>query len=181
MHLIHASTVTEAAYLDYITEWEAAQERIVPGAIARKGQAFADVTQRWAAEECEAISAQGLVPATLYFLASGERLLGAIHHRHRLNATLEHIGGHIGYGIRPSERGKGYAPHMLHLLLRQLAGQGLAQVLITCDDNNLGSIRTIERNQGRLENCVLNEGILKRRYWIDLSHLCKEASDVHNS
>lgn len=171
MQLIHSSTITEAAYLDYSAEWESTQERIVPGATAHKGQSFLDVTRRWAAEESEAITAQGLVPATLYFLTAGDRLLGAIHHRHRLNATLEHIGGHIGYGVRPSERGKGYAPRMLRLLLIQLAGQGLAQVLITCDDDNLPSIRTIERNHGILEQRVLHEGTWKRRYWIDLAQV----------
>ncbi|MED4162879.1 GNAT family N-acetyltransferase, partial [Halalkalibacterium halodurans] len=78
--------------------------------------------------------------------------------------------GHIGYGIRPSERGKGYATLMLKLGLEKAAALGLEKVLITCDKENLPSARTIQRNVGVLDSEVVDErGIAIQRYWIKLT------------
>jgi predicted acetyltransferase len=59
---------------------------------------------------------------------------------------------------------------MLAMALPMAKELGILRVLVTCDDNNLGSIKTIEANGGRLENKVeVGEGKpLKRRYWIEL-------------
>ncbi len=70
----------------------------------------------------------------------------------------------------PSERRKGYAKEMLRQMLPIARKLGLAKVLLTCDDNNEGSARTIEAYGGILENKILNSGmtVAKRRYWIEL-------------
>jgi predicted acetyltransferase len=84
--------------------------------------------------------------------------------------ALEKKGGHIGYYIRPSQRGKGYGNLILHLSLEKARELGLKRVLVTCDDNNDASLKTIENNGGKLVDKIKGEGsvVLTRRYWIDL-------------
>ena len=85
-----------------------------------------------------------------------------------VNEFLLDLGGHIGYSIRPSERMKGYAKVQLSLALDYLRQLGEMKILVTCDDDNIGSYKTIESCGGILENIVLSEIHGKtRRYWID--------------
>lgn len=79
------------------------------------------------------------------------RIVGMIDIRHRLNDHLRLYGGHIGYSVRPDERRKGYAKRMLALALPEAKKRGIDRVLVTCDDDNEGSRRTIEANGGRFE------------------------------
>lgn len=111
------------------------------------------------------------VPQSTFFLANprGE-LLGITRLRHYLNPSLEIEGGHIGYAVRPSARRQGCATRQLALVLDQARGISLARVLVTCDDDNIGSARTIEKNGGLLEDKRVSphSGRLIRRYWIEL-------------
>lgn len=112
----------------------------------------------------------GIVPCTYLWITEGSRYVGAVAFRHRLTSALLNSGGHIGYGIRPSDRRRGAATWALRELLVRLAARGEpGSVLLTCDDDNSASIRTIERCRGRLEDVRKGEdGRLFRRYWIDL-------------
>lgn len=110
-----------------------------------------------------------LVPATTYFAVVGGRIVGTLQIRHRLNDFLYRYGGHIGYGVRPSERRKGYASRMLALALEICREMGIARVLVTCDRGNIGSARTILKNGGVAENEVeCEDGSVAQRYWIAL-------------
>lgn len=114
---------------------------------------------------------EGLVANSVFFLLDDERgrLLGAADIRHELNDVLLAHGGHIGDGIRPSERGRGLGTRLVALALDECRRLGITRVLMTCDDTNVASARTIEKNGGVLENKVPSEdGGLERRYWIDL-------------
>ena len=113
---------------------------------------------------------EGLVPDSTFFCFDGKRnlMVGAVNIRHDLNDYLLKYGGHIGDGIRPSERRKGYATEMIQLALEECRKLGLTRVLMTCDKNNIGSAKSIIRNGGILENEVLEEGSIKQRYWIVL-------------
>jgi predicted acetyltransferase len=115
----------------------------------------------------------GHVPSTFLFAFQGSRIVGRVSIRHELNEFLLRIGGHIGYTVVSEFRRRGYATEMLRQSLA-IAGQrlGLTRVLVTCDDNNVGSMRTIEKNGGVLENVVTGPDLdtPKRRYWIDTSH-----------
>ena len=100
-----------------------------------------------------------------------DRLLGngAVNIRHYLNDSLLKEGGHIGDGIRPSERRKGYATEMIRLALTECKKLGIEKVLMTCDKDNIGSARSIIKNGGILENEFVNsEGNIEQRYWISL-------------
>ncbi|MFF3200758.1 GNAT family N-acetyltransferase [Streptomyces sp. NPDC002962] len=110
----------------------------------------------------------GWVHATHWWIVEGDSYLGAIDLRHRLNAFLLHSGGHIGYSIRPSARRRGLATWALGAVLPEARALGLGRVLITCDDDNVASARTIERNGGVLEDVRTTDEGIKRRYWITL-------------
>lgn len=109
------------------------------------------------------------VPQTLFFLKSGNgEILGAVSLRHYLNHTNIVDGGHVGYGICPEYRGKGYGNLILRLALEQLSAMGIFKVLVTCDSDNLASQKVILYNGGILENQTYDEdGIAINRYWID--------------
>jgi Predicted acetyltransferase len=110
----------------------------------------------------------GQVHATHWWIVEGDTYLGAIALRHRLTEHLLRVGGHIGYGLRPSARGRGLASWALAEVLPRARERGLDRVLLTCADSNLASARTIERNGGVLEDIRETEIGLTRRYWIDL-------------
>lgn len=170
MKLVKYDEINEKAYGLYITEWENTGEKIVPYASRRDGASFSDIMERWNFSETDGMYEKGFVPATLYFMVDEKQtIVGAIHLRHELNPYLKKVGGHIGYGIKPSCRHKGYGVKMLKLMLDEIEPYGINKVLVTCDDDNIASARTIEKNGGILENKLVVEGNLVRRYWIDLS------------
>lgn len=113
----------------------------------------------------------GKVPDSVFFLLDEDRnrLLGAVNIRHYLNEALLRDGGHIGDGIRPSERRKGYATEMVRLALLECKKLGIDQVLMVCNKDNIGSAKSILKNGGVLENEFVNEdGEIEQRYWIQL-------------
>lgn len=111
------------------------------------------------------------VPTTDFWLIDGEEVIGRLSLRHELNDFLLKVAGHIGYMIRPSRRCQGYGKEILRLGLEQARAIGLTRVLVTCDENNIGSKRVIESNGGRFENAVVVNGssVKKLRYWIDVA------------
>ena len=113
---------------------------------------------------------EGKVPDSVFFLLDEERniLLGAVNIRHYLNDFLLQYGGHIGDGIRPSERRKGYATEMIRLALLECKKLGINRVLMVCDKDNIGSAKSIINNGGVLENEFVDEkGNTNQRYWIE--------------
>lgn len=103
------------------------------------------------------------VPQTRYWLVVEDRPVGVGKLRHYLNECLIHEGGHIGYSIRPSERGKGYGTMILEKLLKQAQNKGITEVLVTCREANALSRKVIERNGGVLDGVTESGGC---RYWI---------------
>ena len=111
----------------------------------------------------------GWVAMSTFWLLDGREIVGEIRIRHRLSPALEDFGGHIGYNVRPSQRRKGYATRMLALGLEEARRLRLTGVLLTCDPANIGSVRVIERNGGRLlSQSPAHSGRMTSRYWIDL-------------
>ena len=106
------------------------------------------------------------VPSTFLVGVIENKIIGRISIRHILNEYLFNLGGHVGYGIAPSERKKGYGTQLLKLALPVVRSIGIDKILITADDENIASWKIIEKNGGILENTVDNLGKLKRRYWI---------------
>ena len=86
-----------------------------------------------------------------------------------MNEALLLNGGHIGDGIRPSERRKGIATKMISLALDECRKLGIQKVLMVCDKDNVGSAKSIRNNGGVLENEIIVDGVVEQRYWIELA------------
>ena len=160
------------ALLEYATEFNAAGEPryafITP---EMTWEEYAALLHRQEADSRGVELPAGRVPQSVYYLVrGGSYIIGSSRLRHTLTPLLEQEGGHIGYDMRPSQRGKGYATRLLALTLEEARSLGLTGVLVTCDDNNYASARVIEKNGGRLLNKIIPEDgdKLVRRYWIDL-------------
>jgi predicted acetyltransferase len=95
------------------------------------------------------------VPSTFLFAFKGQRIMGRVSIRHMLNDFLLRVGGHIGYVVVPQFRRQGHATTILRLALHITHEKlGIRRVLVTCDDDKVGSIRTIENNGGILEDVI---------------------------
>lgn len=153
---------------EMMEEWYATGESIVPYAIRRLD--YRDFENYCANLEVKDPSG-GLVSDSTFFCLDEERdiFLGAVNIRHYLNDKLLLNGGHIGDGVRPSERRKGIATAMIGLALEECRKLGISRVLMVCDKENVGSARSILNNGGVLENEVVVDGGVEQRYWIDLN------------
>lgn len=110
----------------------------------------------------------GYVPQTTYWLVDNGEFIGRVSLRHRLSEYLLKEGGHIGYDIRPTKRKHGYGKKILELALPRARQLGISEILVTCNETNIGSRKIIEANKGVLEN-VIEVGAdkpRKMRYWI---------------
>lgn len=117
---------------------------------------------------------EGWVGASTFWLVDDElqRFLGQIDIRHQLTDSLLRYGGHIGYAIRLNEWNKGYGTLMLSLALPHARVLGIERCLITCDDDNIGSARVMEKNGfvlgDKVPNLIDGQAIVTRRYWKSL-------------
>lgn len=134
-------------------------------------QGFAALVKRLTDMEHGIGIREDFVPQTTFWMVrDGSEVIGEVRLRHRLNSWLEQMGGHIGYVIRPSERRKGYGTRILEMALDEARTIGLTRALVTCDPDNIGSARIIERNGGvrDVDSQDPETGRLTLRYWIDL-------------
>ena len=111
----------------------------------------------------------GWVPATFFIADVEGQVVGRVSIRHELNAFLAEFGGHIGYAVRPAFRRRGYATAILLQSLQTARSLGIEQALVTCDVDNVGSAKVIEKCGGVFEGVATGrDGITdRRRYWID--------------
>lgn len=115
---------------------------------------------------------KGYVPDTVLWLVDGNKFLGKIAIRHNINTKkLKLISGHVGYEIAPSERKKGYGTKQLQLALPFAEKLGLKKLLISCNEDNIGSQKIIEHCSGKFEKKIFDseEKNYKLRYWIQIN------------
>ena len=130
-----------------------------------------DVIQKFNDSRDQSKLPSHFVPSYDFFAVEDDKLIGIIHIRVRLTEHLLKYGGHIGYAINPKYWNMGYGKELLKIAIEQY--NNLIEedkILITCDDDNIGSYKIIEANGGVLENKVENEDcgetFITRRYWI---------------
>lgn len=100
---------------------------------------------------------------TYWWITEGSRVLGGIALRHPSHPLVPRA-GHIGYGIRPSARGRGLAAWALGQVVEKAHMLAMNQVLAICASSNTGSIKTLERQGGVLDETAHETAV--RRYWI---------------
>jgi predicted acetyltransferase len=152
-------------------EVRAAQEELAADdftfAFWAPGQPFADLVQGVDDHRHGRRLADGWVESTFLLAVVDATLVGRSSIRFELNDHLRHQGGHIGYAVRPAHRRRGYATEILRQSLVVARAGGVDDVLVTCDDDNIGSAAVIERCGGVLDGIVTGvEGVAVRRYWI---------------
>jgi predicted acetyltransferase len=167
MELIFPEIGHKKAALDYRQEHFDAGETFMHG---DGGLDSAETYEEWLKKIKAAVTretSEELVPATVYFGIEDGRIVGMLQIRHKLNARLLKTYGHIGYGVRPSERRKGYATRMLATALGICRDMGIDKVMVSCDKNNAGSARTIINNGGVLTSDFIDgDGCVVQQYWI---------------
>jgi predicted acetyltransferase len=153
-------------YLSFYLEWKESGEKMVPWVIAEEPSNFEEMLHFLSEREN---NPEGGVPDSTFWLTDSKgKVLGAVNIRHQLNDRLVNRGGHIGYGIRPMERQKGYATKILALALEKAKEIGIEKVLVTCDQTNIGSSKTILNNGGVEDTDFIEEnGNVVKRYWIE--------------
>ena len=109
------------------------------------------------------------------------KIIGTINVRWNLTEEMKQFGGNIGYGIRPTERRKGYNKINLYLGLIEAKKIGLDKVMLDCDAENLGSSKTMEALGGKLERTEIDpyDGILTSVYWINVDESLDKYKDEY--
>ena len=105
---------------------------------------FADYLQELDDRRQDRGEKNGAVPETFLLAEAGGVVVGRLSLRHTLDDRLREKGGHIGFGVLPGHRRRGYATQILREALSLAREIGLQRVLITCSQHNLGSRSVIE-------------------------------------
>ncbi|OZM57554.1 GNAT family N-acetyltransferase [Lottiidibacillus patelloidae] len=166
--LVKPSIEYKDSYLAFYNEWIESGEDIVPWVVERNPTNFEDMLLWLSESEVEDNLPENYVPHSTYWLINEEKkVVAAVNIRHRLNERLRIAGGHIGYGVCPSQRRKGYATRLLNLALQKTKELSIEEVLVCCDKENIASERTIINNGGKFKNEIVEpNGNVVRRFWI---------------
>jgi len=167
MKLVTPSIKYKTQYLDMLADWEKTGEKVVPFVLRYDTNDFDAFVDKLF--EAQTVADEGFVcHSTFWLVNEDDVIVGVSNLRHELNDKLLAGGGHIGFGIRPSYRRRGYATKILELSLIEAQKRGIEKALVTCDKINIPSKKTILKNNGVFWEETLFDGILILKYWIDI-------------
>jgi len=168
LKLIEPNTIYKISYLEMMEEWRSSGEEFVPFTLKFDTSDFDEFIRF--TNSFKTVKANGFVHHSTFWLKTeNEEIAGVSNLRHYLIESLLTEGGHIGFGIRPSFRRKGYASKLLELTLLEAKKLNIEKVLLTCDKSNTGSSKTIQKNNGILWKEQIVEGVPKQYFWIEIS------------
>lgn len=168
--LIEPSINYKEEYIEMIREWEETGEMMVPFVLKFDYSDFNLMLQELVnLRDIPRLDNTKVNSSTFWLVDRNKIIIGIVNIRHKLNDGLLFRGGHIGYGIRPSKRMKGYATEILNQALIKAKEIGIDRALITCDKDNIGSVKTITNNGGILDSKEVVNGIEIQRYWIEIA------------
>ena len=125
----------------------------------------------------------GRCPSKTFLLIRNDdsKIVGSANLRWNLTEAVLKFGGHIGYGIRPTERRKGYNKINLYMVLKEAKRVGLDRVMLDCAVNNLGSDSTIKALGGILERCEVDpyDNELTNVYWINVNDSLEKYRNIY--
>lgn len=156
------------SYRAFVAEVAARGEPFVPFPLGFPHENFEALLAQLAGHERGIGVPEGFVPHSTFWLVEGGEVVGVSNLRHRLTDSLRIEGGHIGYGVRPSARGRGFGTRILALTLVEAAKLGIDRALLTCAKANLASSAVIRANGGVLqdETFVETRGEVVQRWWV---------------
>jgi predicted acetyltransferase len=169
LKLIEPTADLEIEHKQMLQEWLMTGERLIPFTLQYDTTNFQNYIARL--DNCKKGIGlpESFVPnSTFWLVDENKEILGTTDIRHSLTKSLYNEGGHIGYGIRPSERKKGYATKILELVLVEAKKLQITKALITCDKDNIASKKVILKNNGVFYKENLLDGVIKLSFWIDL-------------
>lgn len=171
--LIAPTTRLHADWLEAHEEWGPGLHEdgfgLEPSDEVASATGFAAWLARLAEEEDPATAERtGRMRLVYRWIVECDRVLGGIALRYGQDDFVLSA-GHIGYGVRPSARGHGVATWALGRMLYEARAAGLDRVLLVCEDDNLASAKTVERQGGVLEGVQDTEHGSVRRYWIEIA------------
>jgi predicted acetyltransferase len=163
----------KARYFEMMDEWKASGEQPEPWPLRVDSSDFEAMVKSFAHFTEGLDLPEGVVPSSTYWAYDDEtdKIVGAANIRHCLNDVLLKTWGNVGYGVRPGERRRGYATAILRLALEKCRELAMDRVLLACYEGNAGSIKTIEKNGGVLENQTVDgsTGRTILQYWIQIA------------
>ncbi|MDP6637096.1 MAG: GNAT family N-acetyltransferase [Phycisphaerae bacterium] len=171
LKLIAPTVELEESYRSYVAEVREADALFVPWVLGFNADEFpALIARLHEASEGRGIPKTFVPHTTFWTIDASGQIIGVANIRHELNENLLLEGGHIGYSIRPSLRGRGLATRQLALAVAEAGRRGIQRVLVVCERDNSASARVIAKNGGRLAGEVTSEetGKMMQRYWIEL-------------
>ena len=125
----------------------------------------------------------GKCPGKTFLLIrkSDNIIVAMINLRWNLNSEMLMFGGHIGYGVRPSERRKGYNKINLYMALKEANKIGLERVMLDCSVDNIGSNRTIRSLGGILERTEVDpyDNTNTNVYWINVKESLENNKEIY--
>jgi predicted acetyltransferase len=165
--LLEPTEAMREAYVDFVNEFHATDDSYIENDWEEAHKDFAAFVRRLRNQALGLDLPEGWVPASSYWLACEGRIVGTCALRHRLTEPLKDFGGNIGYGVRPSERRKGFATFMLRAMLEKAKAMGIGPVLVTCDARNAASIGVIKKCCGIFDSESFSPGAgrVTQRYW----------------
>ncbi|MGM9947930.1 GNAT family N-acetyltransferase [Floccifex sp.] len=160
--LIKPSIEHKDIVMDFQYEFIEANERISGSAGLEQAIHYED----WLNGNC--IPHYGKVKEKIYLVFDGNELIGICDIRLETNEFINLYAGQIGYSVRPSQRKKGYASQILQFILKEAFQLGFSKILVTCNENNIASSKTIEKNGGIFESIIPHPGYpnVKRYYFM---------------
>lgn len=148
--LINPSLEFEASYGEYIREL--GDEERYPFPLDFDHSDFSSLLDRLQEIEAGRNLPEGYVSSSTFWLVEGSEIIGVSNLRHTLNREIRRCGGHIGLGVRPSQRGRGLGVELMRLTIQEARKRGIEEVHVHCYKSNKASARIIESNGGVLHS-----------------------------
>ena len=166
MSIVAVAMHHERAIKEFEADFERAGESRIPAWFADPSWSQEDRVARVNGWSEGRFLPAGWKPCTTRFYERAGELLGVVNVRHVLDERMRRLGGHVGYSVCPSARRQGISTALLAAGLEVLGDLGVDQALLTCDQDNTGSIRIIEGHGGVPTAPVVREDGITLRFWV---------------